>query len=38
MTETLLEIITVFSARLYGSHSAKNRQLIESLRAAAEQL
>ena len=34
----VLEIITVFSARLYGSRSRKNRQMIESLRAAVEQL
>lgn len=38
LTQDVLEIITVFSARLYGSRSRKNRQLIESLRAAAEQL
>jgi predicted site-specific integrase-resolvase len=37
LTQDVLEIITVFSARLYGSRSAKNRQLIESLRQAAEQ-
>jgi len=34
----VLEIITVFSARLYGSRSDKNRKLIESLREVAEQL
>lgn len=38
LTQDVLEIITVFSARLYGSRSRKNRQLIESLRQAAEQL
>ena len=38
LTQDVLEIITVFSARLYGSRNRKNRQLIESLRAAAEQL
>ena len=38
LTQDVLEIITVFSARLYGSRSRKNRQMIESLRAAAEQL
>ena len=34
----MLEIITVFSARLYGSHSHKKRKLVETLREAAEQL
>ena len=33
-----LEISTVFSARLYGSRSPKNRKLVETLRAVAEQL
>jgi putative resolvase len=33
-----LEIIPVFSARLYGSRSHKNRQLVETLPQAAEQL
>ena len=33
-----LEIITVFSARLYGSRSHKNRKLVEALREVAEQL
>ncbi len=33
-----LEIITVFSARLYGSRSPKNRKLVEALREVAEQL
>ena len=38
LTQDVLEIITVFSARLYGSRSHKNRQLVETLRAAAETL
>ena len=38
LAQDVLEIITVFSARLYGSRSHKNRQLLERLRAAAEEL
>lgn len=38
LTQDILEIITVFSARLYGSRSHKNRKLVETLREAAEQL
>ena len=38
LTQDVLEIITVFSARLYGSRSHKNRKLVETLREAAEQL
>jgi excisionase family DNA binding protein len=34
LTKDVLEIITVFSARLYGSHSHKNKKLIESVRDA----
>lgn len=34
----VLEIITVFSARLYGSRSHKNGKLMERLREAAEEL
>jgi predicted site-specific integrase-resolvase len=34
----VLEIITVFSARLYGSRSHKNRKLVEKLQEAAEEL
>lgn len=34
----VLEIITVFSARLYGSRSYKNRKLIEKLQGAAKEL
>ena len=38
LAQDVLEIITVFSARLYGSRSHKNRQLLETLRVAAEEL
>jgi putative resolvase len=38
LAQDVLEIITVFSARLYGSRSHKNRKLVETLRQAAEQL
>jgi putative resolvase len=31
----VLEIITVFSARLYGARSNKNNNLIDGLKAAA---
>jgi len=34
----VLEIITVFSTRLYGSRSHKNRKLVESLKEAAEKI
>jgi len=32
----MLEIITVFSARLYGSRSHKNRKLIEGMKEAVD--
>ena len=38
LTQDVLEIITVFSARLYGSRSRKNKDLIESLKDAARKL
>lgn len=38
LTQDVLEIITVFSARLYGSRSHKNHKLMETLREAADQL
>ncbi len=31
LAQDMLEIITVFSARLYGSHSHKNKKLVEGL-------
>ena len=37
LAQDVLEVITVFSARLYGSRSHKNRKLMESLREAAEE-
>ncbi len=36
LAKDVLEIITVFSARLYGSKSNKNKKLIENLQKAAE--
>ena len=38
LAQDVLEIITVFSARLYGSRSHKNRKLVEKLQEAAEKL
>lgn len=38
LVQDVLEIITVFSARLYGSRSHKNRQVLEALRTAAEEI
>jgi putative resolvase len=38
LVQDVLEIITVFSARLYGSRSHKNRKLVETLREAAQEL
>lgn len=38
LAKDVLEIITVFSARLYGSRSHKNKKLVEKLRQAAESL
>jgi predicted site-specific integrase-resolvase len=37
LTKDVLEIITVFSARLYGSRSHKNKKLIESVTDACTQ-
>lgn len=37
LTRDVLEIITVFSARLYGSRSHKNKKIIESLKDAAKE-
>ena len=36
LAKDVLEIITVFSARLYGSRSQKNKKLIENLKDAAK--
>ena len=38
LAKDVLEIITVFSARLYGSRSRKNKKLLESVRKAAEEV
>ena len=38
LVQDVLEIITVFSARLYGSRSHKNKKLIEALKEAAESI
>ena len=38
LAQDVLEIITVFSARLYGSRSRKNKKLMEELREVAESL
>jgi predicted site-specific integrase-resolvase len=36
LAQDVLEIITVFSARLYGSRSHKNKKLIEAAKVLAE--
>ena len=36
LAKDVLEIITVFSARLYGSRSRKNQKLLDSVRSAVE--
>jgi predicted site-specific integrase-resolvase len=38
LAKDMLEIVTVFSARLYGSRSHKFKQWVEKLRQAAESL
>ena len=38
LVHDVLEIITVFSARLYGSRSRKNKNLLEKLKDAAEKI
>lgn len=38
LVQDVLEIITVFSARLYGSRSRKNKKLLESLKDVANSL
>jgi excisionase family DNA binding protein len=38
LVQDVLEIITVFSARLYGARSRKNKKLLDALKEAAEQL
>jgi len=36
LVQDVLEIITVFSARLYGAGSRKNQKLLQALKQAAE--
>ena len=36
LAQDVLEIITVFSARLYGSRSHRNRKLIEGMKEAVD--
>jgi predicted site-specific integrase-resolvase len=38
LAQDVLEIITVFSARLYGSRSHKNRKIVEELRDVATRI
>ena len=38
LVQDVLEIITVFSARLYGSRSRKNKKLIETLQEAEKEI
>lgn len=38
LTADVLEIITVFSARLYGSRSHKNKKIVEKLKAVAKEI
>jgi putative resolvase len=38
LVQDVLEMITVFSARLYGSRSHKNKKLVEKLRDTAEEI
>jgi predicted site-specific integrase-resolvase len=38
LVQDVLEIITVFSARLYGSRSHKNKQVMQQLKEAADEI
>ncbi len=38
LVQDVLEIITVFSARLYGSRSRKNQKILDALKDAANQI
>lgn len=38
LANDVLEIITVFSARLYGSRNRKNKKIVETLKEAAKEL
>lgn len=37
LAQDVLELITVFSARLYGSRSRKNQQLLDDVKRAVEE-
>ncbi len=37
LANDVLEIITVFSARLYGSHSHNNKKIVEELKKVSEE-
>ena len=38
LAQDVLEVITVFSARLYGSRSPKNKQIVQQLKEVAKDL
>ena len=38
LVQDVLEIITVFSARLYGSRSYKNKQVMQQLKEVADEI
>ncbi|SMF85233.1 IS607 family transposase, partial [Pseudobacteriovorax antillogorgiicola] len=38
LTRDVLEIITVFNARLYGSRSHKNKKIVQALKDAADEV
>jgi len=38
LVQDVLEIITVFSARLYGSRSHKNKQVMQQLKEVADEI
>jgi predicted site-specific integrase-resolvase len=38
VAKDLLEIITMFSARLYGSRNHKNKRIVEELKTIADKL
>jgi len=38
LAQDVIEIVTVFSARLYGSRSHKNKQVMEQLRSIAAEI
>ena len=38
LTSDVLEIITVFSARLYGSRSHKNKNIMKELKAVSDKI